>query len=36
MNQIRPQLYFKNKNSDFNDNLKGKYIEKDASKVIIR
>ena len=29
----KPLLYFKNKNQDFNDSLKGKYIETQASKV---
>lgn len=28
-----PTVYFKNKNQDFSDDLRGKYIEKDASKV---
>lgn len=29
----KPTVYFKNKNQDFSDDLRGKYIEKDASKV---
>lgn len=32
---FQPKLYFKNKNQDFNDSLKGKYIEAQASKVWI-